>query len=133
MPQFRARTLAGVLSSLLVAAPAFAENANCRFDSFRGAATAIGAETTMHVRNTGEPCAIRNFGLPAEHSHPATSGRITREPAHGKADFVAPDATYVPTPGYVGEDAFAYEARAVGASDRPLFLSVRVKVLVSAP
>ena len=87
----------------------------------------------MRVVNTGSPCLITSYGVPAERRNPADSGRITREPAHGKAEFVAPHARYTPARGYHGEDTFEYEAWAHGASVQQLRLKVQVKVLVVAP
>lgn len=87
----------------------------------------------MHVVNTGTPCVIINHGLPAERSNPADSGNITKQAAHGKAEFVAPSAKYTPAQGYVGEDEFEYEAVARGRTSQQVRLKVRVKVLVVAP
>ena len=87
----------------------------------------------MRVVNTGGACLITNYGMPAERRNPADSGRITKEPAHGKGEFVAPHAKYTPGQGYVGEDEFEYEAFAHGAIGQPVRLKVQVKVLVVAP
>lgn len=92
-----------------------------------------GAVTRMHVVNTGTSCSIVNHGVPAERSNPADSGNITRQAAHGKAEFVAPHAKYTAEQGYVGEDEFEYEALARGRSGQQVRLKVRVKVLVVAP
>ena len=76
---------------------------------------------------------IVNHGVPAERSNPADSSNITRQPAHGKAEFVAPHAKYTPDRGYVGEDEFEYEAFARGRSNQQVRLKVQVKVLIVAP
>ena len=81
----------------------------------------------------GSSCGIVNYGVPAERTHPAESGKITRQPAHGKAEFVAPRVIYIPSGGYVGPDEFEYEALAPGLSDKRVRLKVRVKVDVTAP
>src|SRR2546423_591624 len=108
--------LAAAWCSSGVSTPALAQSAQCQVDAFRGAMTAAGAETTLRMRNTGEACLIRNYGVPAERTQLASSGRITRQAGRGKATFVAPDASYVPEPGFTGEDNFAYEARASTAA-----------------
>lgn len=115
------------------ATAALAQGGPCKVSSFSGAATGQGADATMTVRNTGEPCSITNYGMAAEKKHPAASGRITKAPAHGTATFDAPAARYTPAPGYVGADSFAYEARATGNVDQQIVLKVRVKVTVTAP
>jgi hypothetical protein len=127
-----ARLGSGLL--LPLAAIAAAGDPPCIVAPFQGATTAQGASTQMRVVNTGATCRIVNFGKPAERGNPASSGSITAAPAHGSADFVAPEARYTPTPGYVGVDAFAYEAFAAGSQDgQPLRLKVRVQVQVVAP
>lgn len=105
----------------------------CRVEPFQGATTPQGASTRMRVVNTGAACRIANFGLPGERGHPASTGTITAPPMHGSATFVAPEVRYTPARGYVGADAFAYEAIATGAQDQPLRLKVRVRVEVVAP
>lgn len=125
------------LSMLAVALPgagvARAEPQGCRIEPFRGATSAQGAVAKIHVVNDGRPCAIANYGLPGERRHPAESGTITRQAEHGKAEFVAPHARYVPQSGFAGVDAFAYEARARGLNDQPVRLKVQVRVFVVAP
>ena len=79
----------------------------------------------------GSSCSIVNYGSPAERTHPAESGKVTQQPMHGKAEFVAPRVTYTPKPGYVGADEFEYEAFARSASDRQVRLKVRVRVNVT--
>lgn len=87
----------------------------------------------MRVVNTGKSCVIANYGVPQGHSNPADSGSITLPPAHGAAEFVAPNAKYTPAKGYVGEDEFDYEAFARGKSHQEVRLKVKVKVIVVAP
>jgi hypothetical protein len=58
---------------------------------------------------------------------------VLKQAAHGKAEFVAPDARYTPEPGYVGADEFEYEAYARGNSGQRVRLKVLVKVQVRAP
>lgn len=112
---------------------AHAQSPDCRVEPFSGAAMPQGADTTMRLVNTGKTCTIINFGVGADRSNPAQSGTITKPPAHGKAEFKPPRAAYTPEPGYVGEDAFEYEAFARGQSNQPVRLLVRVKVTVTAP
>lgn len=112
---------------------ALAQSADCRVEPFSGATMPQGADTTMRLANTGKTCTIINFGVGADRSNPAQSGTITKPPAHGKAEFKPPRAAYTPEPGYVGEDAFEYEAYARGQSNQPVRLLVRVKVTVTAP
>jgi hypothetical protein len=124
------------LCALMVLTPtglALAQQPRCRVEPFQGATLPQGTVARLHVVNTGSPCAIVNYGVPAERSNPADSGAITKQPAHGKAEFAAPQATYTPEPGFVGQDEFAYEALARGKSAQQVRLKVRVKVLVVAP
>lgn len=92
-----------------------------------------GTVARMHVVNTGGSCAIANYGVPGEDRNPAESGNITKSPAHGKAEFVAPHAKYTPLPGFVGEDEFEYEAFARSRKNQQLRLKVHVKVFIAAP
>ncbi|MEO8080602.1 MAG: Ig-like domain-containing protein [Caldimonas sp.] len=112
---------------------AAADRPHCRVDPFQGATSTEGAVAQLRVPNNGRACVIVNYGLPAEHEHPADSGRITKQAAHGTAAFVAPDARYTPLPGYVGDDEFEYEAWARGKLDRQYRLKVRARVTVTAP
>ncbi|MBC8119629.1 MAG: Ig-like domain-containing protein [Burkholderiaceae bacterium] len=96
------------------AVPALAQNSKCRVEPFQGATLPSGAVVQMRVVNTGAACAIVNYGVPAEKLNPADSGSITTQAAHGKAEFVAPAAKYTPERGFVGEDAFEYDAFARG-------------------
>jgi hypothetical protein len=105
----------------------------CQIEPFRGATLPQGTVAHMRVANTGKPCVITNHGVPAERSNPADSGTITKQPAHGKAEFVAPQAKYTPERGYAGEDEFAYEAFARGKGEQRVRLKVQVKVAVAAP
>ena len=126
--------LCGVV--LVVLAPigaALAQQPACRVEPIQGATSPQGAIARMRVVNTGSSCAIVNHGVPAERGNPADSGKITKQPAHGKAQFVAPHAQYTPDQGYVGEDEFEYEAFARGRSNQQVRLKVQVKVLVVAP
>ena len=87
-------------------------------------------ECTSHSAGS---CSITNYGDPGGRTNPAESGSITKQPTHGKADFVAPRAAYTPEPGYVGEDEFEYAAIARGRLDQYVRLKVQVKVSVVAP
>jgi hypothetical protein len=122
-----------MLVALTPIGSALAQQPECRISSFQGATLPQGAVTNMRVVNTGASCVIANYGVPAERSNPADSGSITRPPAHGAAEFVAPNAKYTPAQGYAGEDEFEYEAFARSGSNQPLRLKVQVKVLVVAP
>jgi hypothetical protein len=134
MPALRTFTLS-VACALVAAAgdAASAGDAVCAVDRFQGATLPAGAEVHMRVLNIGRPCTIANHGMPAERAHPAESGAITEPARHGSAVFAAPDAVYMPAPGFAGSDAFAYEAFAKGRSDERLHLRVRVKVDVVLP
>ena len=121
---------------LVVLAPiggALAQQPVCRVEPFQGATSPQGAVARMRVVNTGSSCVIVNHGVPAERSNPADSGSITKQPAHGKAELVAPHAKYTPDRGYVGEDEFEYVAFARGRSNEQVRLKVQVKVLIVAP
>ena len=112
---------------------ALAQQPECSVSSFQGATLPQGAVARLRVVNKGTSCALANYGAPEERSNPADSGSITRPPAHGTAEFVAPNAKYTPAQGYVGEDEFEYEAFARGRSNQQVRLRVQVKVLVIAP
>ena len=122
-----------MLATVAPIGSALAQQPACRVEPFQGATLPQGAVARMHVVNTGTSCVIVNHGVPAERSHPADSGNITKQAAHGKAEFVAPQAKYTPEQGYVGEDEFEYEALARGRSNQQVRLKVRVKVLIVAP
>lgn len=104
----------------------------CRVEAFQGAATADGATTRMTVPINAGACSIVNYGVPTMQRHPADAGSITVPPQHGTAEFVPPRARYTPQPGYIGPDEFTYEAAALGHTDQPVRLKVRVKVDVVA-
>jgi hypothetical protein len=123
-----------VLVSLLADVTASqAQEPKCQVDAFRGATQPAGATTNMRVTNTGAACRIMNVGVPTERRNPATSGAITKPPAHGVADFTPPFAAYTPAAGYVGEDEFEYEAFVVDIRDQPARMKVKVKVSVIGP
>ena len=108
------------------------ESSPCRFSPYQGATGPQGAVATVEMANRGLPCVLPNYGLPAERANPASGGRIISAPRNGTASFVPPNASYLPQPGFVGEDEFQYEAWAPGASGQQLRLLVTVKVKVSA-
>ena len=120
---------------VLVATPptTLAQASACRIEPFQGATLPQGTVARMRVVNTGAACVIENWGVPADRAYPAESGSITQAAAHGKAEFLAPQARYTPVPGYVGEDTFEYEAFARGRVNQQVRLKVQVKVLVVAP
>jgi hypothetical protein len=118
---------------LLAAAGSAQAQQRCRVEPFQGATLPQGAVAYMRVVNTGDPCVIVNFGLPSERANPAESGNITKQPAHGKAEFAAPEARYAPKLGYVGEDEFEFEAFAKGRVNQQVRLTVQVKITVTAP
>ncbi|RYF33278.1 MAG: hypothetical protein EOO26_08675 [Comamonadaceae bacterium] len=129
--------LHAALTFLTAASLAIAANAQtsttCRFEPFSGATLPQGAVAQMTVANTGAPCAITNYGVPAERQNPADSGSITSAAVHGSAAFTPPQATYTPQPGFVGDDEFAYMAFAKGRNGQQITLRVRVVVKVMAP
>ena len=117
---------------MFTACHAVARNPGCQVAPFSGASSPQGAVATMNVVNDGQPCGITLYGVPAERRNPATQGKITWEPKHGKAEFVGAHVQYTPVAGYVGDDEFACEARAAGTGNRSFQLKVRMKVLVRA-
>ena len=119
-------------SVALCAAHTSAKAPACSVKPFQGASLPQGAVAQMRVVNTAQACGIGNYGVPGEHANPADSGRITKEPSHGKAEFAAPHAKYTPEPGYVGKDEFEFEAFARGRSNQHVRLKVRVQVQVVA-
>ena len=121
------------LLMLVAAGSAQGQPQRCHVEPFQGATLPQGAVAHMRVVNTGDLCALVNYGLPSEHANPADSGSITKQPTHGKAEFVAPNAKYAPDVGYVGEDEFEFEAFARGRVNQQVRLKVQVKVIVTAP
>ena len=117
---------------LFTACHAVAQNPGCQVAPFSGSSAPQGTVATMNVVNDGRPCGITLYGVPAERRNPATQGVITGAPKHGKAEFIGAHVQYTPVAGYVGDDEFACEAWAVGASNRSFQLKVRMKVLVHA-
>ena len=116
----------------IAAMPVSAQQATCHTQPFQGATLPNGAVAHMTVANTGSPCSITNYGVPGDRTNPADSGTITSKPLHGVAEFVPPQAKYVPETGFVGEDEFTYEAFAKGNINQQMRLKVQVKVKVVA-
>ena len=117
--------------SSLATAPGAQPTPACRVEPFQGATLPQGAVAHMKIFAVGASCSIRNWGVPSNRMNPAHSGSITLAPAHGTASFAAPDATYTPEPGFVGNDEFAYDALAKGNLDQQVRLRVRVRVEVA--
>jgi len=126
-----AAALAAVLA--FAVSTAHAQHEACVITPYRGATSPEGAVAEVRLRNNGFPCVMPNYGAPIEKRFPADSGRILAPARHGTARFVAPNATYVPTPGFVGDDEFQYEAYARGGGGTPVRLLVTVKVRVQPP
>lgn len=122
---------AAAIATMPFVAPA--QSSGCRIEPFQGATLPAGATAHMSVTNTGKPCAITNYGVPTDKRSAADAGSITTKPNHGSADFVAPQARYTPATGFSGDDEFAYEAFAKGASGQRVRLAVRVMVVVRGP
>ena len=57
---------------------------------------------------------------------------ITSQPAHGSVTVSNLVATYVPAPGYSGEDSFAYSAVGAGGSSQPATVSLTVAAAAAA-
>ena len=127
----KAGALAVVLA--IAASTAHAQHDACVITPYRGASAPEGALVEVRMRNNGYPCVIPNYGAPNEKRYPADSGRILAPARHGTARFLAPNATYVPSPGFAGDDEFQYEAYARGGGGMPVRLLVTVKVRVQPP
>jgi hypothetical protein len=127
------RAVITLFVALLGLVAATVQAAECQVEPFQGAMSSQGAVAHMRTANTARSCAITVYGVPSERANAADSGRITKQPRHGKAEFVAPQAKYRPEPGYVGDDEFEFEAFARSASERQVRLKVRVQVQVVAP
>jgi len=112
---------------------ALAQDVGCTIAPYRGASSTEGAVASVRMRNRGGACVLPNYGSPDDRRYPADSGRILAAPAHGDARFEAPNAIYVPAPGFAGDDAFSYEAFTRGGGGRPVRLLVTVKVTVAPP
>ena len=127
------RHAAAIAVLALLAGPAPAQDAVCTIAPYRGASGPDGAVAQVRMRNRGVACTIPNDGSPNDRRYPADSGRILSPAAHGEARFEAPDAVYVPAPGFAGDDEFQFEAFARGSGGRPVRLLVTVRVSVLAP
>ena len=115
---------------LLAGSVAIAQPATCEISQIRGAASPEGATATMRVVNDGRPCGLTLYGIPEQRRNPATDGVFTQAPKHGIAKFAGARVQYTPDPGYVGDDAFTYEARSADATGRSILLKVQFKVTV---
>lgn len=109
---------------------ALAQDHRCQISPIRGASSPAGADATMRVVNDGRSCGVTVYGLPAERKNPAFSGSITLAPRNGTAELSASRASYSPSRGFSGEDAFAFEAMVNDSRGRPVRLQVRIKVTV---
>jgi hypothetical protein len=85
------------------------------------------------MRNNGYPCVMPNYGVPNEKRYPPTAAASSRPRGMAPRDSSAPNATYVPSPGFAGDDEFQYEAYARGGGGMPVRLLVTVKVRVQPP
>ncbi|MGL4574524.1 MAG: Ig-like domain-containing protein [Burkholderiaceae bacterium] len=110
--------------------PAQAQDPRCVVPPFSGASQPTGAVAQMRVINDGKACGVSHFGVPSEKRNPAEAAKVLHPAAHGKVQFVPPRVLYTPEPGFVGEDEFAYEARAKNNQDQPVVLKVKMKVIV---
>ena len=130
----RCRLVAVVLlCPLWFPGPAEAQTKPCNVERFQGATLPQGAVAQMHVVNDGNSCSFTVYGLPSEKANPADSGSITSQAKHGTVKYEAPDARYVPAPGYAGPDEFELQAFARGRGEQPYRIRVRVQVTVSLP
>ena len=120
----------GTLASSAADPQAAAQGAGlrCFVSNVRGASTVEGASASMIVTSDGTSCPLDNWGNPDLRQEPATSVAITVLPKHGRAEPAAPRVIYTPQSGYVGEDEFAYEAKAQYPNGDPMTMRVRVKV-----
>ena len=101
----RAAAFAAVLA--IAASTAHAQHEACVVAPYRGASSPEGAVTEVRMHNNGFPCVMPNYG--------------------------APNATYVPVPGFAGDDDFQYEAYVRGGGGTSVRLLVTVKVRVQPP
>ena len=121
------------LNGFAQVAHAQSQDNSCRIQPYRGAASAQGADARASVVNRGQSCVFTNYGIPEDRTNPAYSGRIIKPPKGGTAVFNAHSAIYTPNPGFVGADAFEYEATAMNRGGTAVRLLVRVMVDVAAP
>jgi phage tail tape-measure protein len=104
------RLAAAVLAVAIFAAPAAAQQ-TCEVSPFRGMTQPGGAQATMRVVNTGEPCRIRYLMRTEPQRVPFEQAQISRAPANGTATATGDGAAYTPRPGFAGTDTFTVTTR----------------------
>jgi hypothetical protein len=106
----------------------------CRVPDFRRAtATNAFTDAQMFVMNVGRDCGITIYGKGATRENPAQALTTLKEPSNGALKLLPPRISYTPTPGFVGDDMFEFEALAQNSDNQPFRMLVRVRVSVSAP
>jgi len=101
---------AAVLAASL-ASPAAIAQSTCEVPAFRGAQRPGGAQATMRVVNTGQPCRIETFMRFEPQRVPYASAEVTRAPANGTATANGAGVAYTPRPGFAGTDSFVVVSR----------------------
>lgn len=104
------RLAAAALAVAIVAAPAAAQQ-TCEVPAFRGAQQPGGAQATMRVVNTGQPCRVETFMRFEPQRMPYASAEVTRPPANGTATASGTGIAYTPRPGFAGTDSFVVVSR----------------------
>ncbi len=78
--------------------------------------------------STGKSCSIILIGSRG----PMSGARVLSSPSHGTVAVEGHKIVYRSTPGFVGEDHFAYERQGANALNRPVTKGVEVTVHVSS-
>jgi hypothetical protein len=78
----------------------------------------------MQVVNNGKGCSVSL----TNNGQPALGVTIVEQPAHGSVEVKANQFSYIPAPGYIGQDEFLV------SSDQPsMKVKVQATVLQTAP
>jgi phage tail tape-measure protein len=104
------RLAAAVITAATAALPAAAQQ-TCEVPAFRGAQQPGGAQATMRVVNTGQPCRVETFMRFEPQRIPYVSAEVTRAPANGTATATGQGIAYMPRPGFAGTDSFVVVSR----------------------
>ncbi|MGY3449484.1 Ig-like domain-containing protein [Bradyrhizobium sp. USDA 4353] len=117
---------AALSSVMLLALSAGASAENCRVPTIR---TLENQTVQGHMfARTGRSCSIIVLGSRG----PMSGVRVVASPSHGTVAVEGQKIVYRSTPGYVGEDHFAYERRGADAVNKPVTKGVEVTVHVSS-
>lgn len=105
------RLVAATIIMSALASPAAVAQGTCEVPAFRGAQQPGGAQATMRVVNTGQPCRVETFMRFEPQRVPYASAEVTRAPTNGTATASGTGIAYTPRPGFAGSDSFVVVSR----------------------